>query len=66
MASRMDEALRFDTFPHLILGLLMIGIEHKLLTNFLNMKPSTFQALILRMHLSLSLTIVRGYIKWVL
>lgn len=43
MAPRMDKVSGIDVFPHPMLGSVMNGIECKLLTKFLNMKPPTFQ-----------------------
>lgn len=39
----MDEALGVNVFLHLILGLMMNGMEYKLLTKFSKMKPLKFQ-----------------------
>lgn len=36
------KALRVEIFPLLVLGNLMTGTEHDMLTKFLKMKPSTF------------------------
>lgn len=42
MAPTMDEALGIGVFPHLVLGSVMIGTKHELLTKFLKIKPPTF------------------------
>lgn len=39
----MDEALRTNVFPYLVLDFVMIGMEHNLLTKFFKMKPPIFQ-----------------------
>lgn len=42
MALKMDEASSIDDFPHLLLGLVMSGMEHELLTKLMKIKPPTF------------------------
>lgn len=44
MASKMDESSSTDVFPHLVLGSMMTGIEHELLTKKVKIKPPTFQS----------------------
>lgn len=40
--AKMDEAPVMEVFPHLILGLVMIGTQRDMFAKFLDMKPLTF------------------------
>lgn len=63
MAPRMDNSSRIIVFCHPVLGSVMDGVEHELLTKFLKIKSPTIQGTEFVDALSSSLISMRGYIR---
>lgn len=60
----MDESFGTDAIFHVLLVLVMTGTTHEMLAKFLKLKPPVFTILRMKINLSSSWTVTKGFTSW--